>query len=94
MKENKRDDFCKWYYAQPQPLAAHEVFDWFISESMQPETTISHNKSRTKKVPHKCPVCGGTGIVPSSFYTYGINTTFSNTTELCRSCTGTGVILV
>lgn len=28
-----REDFCLWYYAQPQPLDAHKIFDWFNYDS-------------------------------------------------------------
>jgi hypothetical protein len=43
--------------------------------------------------PHKCPVCGGTGNVPSGFY-HGGGFMFNAPTETCRSCTGQGVIVV
>jgi hypothetical protein len=43
---------------------------------------------------HKCPVCGGNGLVPNGFYTNisGFGTTNSATPEICRSCNGTGII--
>jgi predicted methyltransferase len=46
-------------------------------------------------VPHKCPVCNGTGLVPNGFYlAIGANnlTTSSVEPEQCRSCKGTGIV--
>jgi len=47
------------------------------------------------KTPHKCPVCGGTGLVPVGFY-QAIGTpdyTTSNAApEMCKSCQGQGII--
>ena len=31
--EEKRKDFCLWYYAQSQPLDANKVFEYFNSHS-------------------------------------------------------------
>ena len=31
--EEKRKDFCLWYYAQSQPLDANRIFEWFNSHS-------------------------------------------------------------
>ena len=44
--------------------------------------------------PHVCPVCNGTGEVPSGFYnqTSGTWTTSDNTTEQCRTCNGSGIV--
>jgi hypothetical protein len=46
--------------------------------------------------PHSCPVCGGRQTVPSGFYEGGGLTTYSTGTsleqEMCRSCSGTGVV--
>jgi len=41
--------------------------------------------------PHKCPVCGGTGNVPSGFYLGG-NPALNALPVTCRSCFGTGVL--
>jgi len=40
------------------------------------------------KIPFKCPVCGGTGLVPHGFYnqTSGNWSTTDITPERCRSC--------
>ena len=46
------------------------------------------------KTPHRCPICGGNGLVPNGFYTQ-VAGTWDNTStapEQCRSCDGTGVI--
>jgi hypothetical protein len=45
-------------------------------------------------VPHRCPICGGHGQVPGSFYTslLGCGGTSANLAEQCKSCQGTGVI--
>ena len=44
--------------------------------------------------PYKCPVCFGTGAVASGFYssTTGVWTSTSTSTEVCRSCFGTGIV--
>jgi len=43
--------------------------------------------------PHKCPVCEGSGIVPSGFYLKTGDSWTSNTTsEKCRACDGKGII--
>lgn len=49
------------------------------------------------KKPHKCPVCGGRGLVPWQFYQlyYNQEGTASNNygaTTDCRSCQGTGIV--
>lgn len=43
---------------------------------------------------HRCPVCGGRGIVPTGFYdtTSGYYTTTTTAPEGCRSCGGRGVV--
>lgn len=49
------------------------------------------------KTPHKCPVCAGKGLVPNSFYSstsYEATLTNSTTPETCRSCNGTGYIVI
>ena len=52
---------------------------------------VDVNKSLT---PHRCPVCGGNGLVPNGFYmqTGGHWSTTSTIPETCRSCDGTGII--
>lgn len=46
------------------------------------------------KIPFKCPVCGGTGLVPHGFYdtTTGLYTSTSTLPDQCRSCSGTGIV--
>lgn len=49
----------------------------------------------SRPIPHRCPVCGGKGIVPNGFYS-STNDTWSTTSvepETCRSCGGNGVIM-
>lgn len=45
---------------------------------------------------YKCPVCGGRGFVPFGFYSSqtcnGSSITSSNSTEVCRSCHGRGIV--
>jgi DnaJ-class molecular chaperone len=50
--------------------------------------------SATAEEPHRCPVCGGNGLVPNGFYdqTSGQWPSCSTLPETCRSCNGTGVI--
>jgi len=45
------------------------------------------------KTPHKCPVCGGRGIVPNGFYTSQYGMTSNTAPEQCRSCVN-GIIYV
>ena len=40
-------------------------------------------------IPHKCPVCEGTGKVPFNFYN---DTTGTGMMEPCRSCDGKGIL--
>ena len=43
--------------------------------------------------PFKCPICEGKGIVPGGFYTAtGETWTSDRTTEICRACSGTGLV--
>lgn len=44
--------------------------------------------------PHRCPVCGGNGIVPNGYYsqTSGQWSTSSITPDVCRGCSGTGIV--
>ena len=46
------------------------------------------------KQPHRCPVCGGNGLVPNGYYdqTSGQWSTTATTPKTCRSCEGTGVV--
>ena len=46
------------------------------------------------KQPYRCPVCGGSGIVPNGFYnqTTGNWTTTDATPDVCRSCSGRGIV--
>mgnify|MGYP001586541947 CR=1 FL=1 len=47
-----------------------------------------------RKVPHRCPICNGNGLVDNGFYqqTTGHWETSSTTPEQCRSCFGTGIV--
>jgi hypothetical protein len=48
-----------------------------------------------RKVPHRCPVCNGTGLVPNGFYrAIGVDSwsTADTTPETCRSCNETGIV--
>jgi hypothetical protein len=49
----------------------------------------------TPKRPHRCPVCGGKGIVPNGFYSSPSSSWVGNsaTPEMCRACTGAGVVI-
>ena len=44
--------------------------------------------------PYRCPVCGGTGLVPNGFYRSLIGKSDSTSTapETCRSCSGCGIV--
>lgn len=46
------------------------------------------------QTPHKCPVCGGNGLVSAGFYTSttGVAATTGANPETCRSCEGEGMI--
>ena len=46
------------------------------------------------KIPFKCPVCEGRGIVPPHFYDgyYGTFVSTNTACDSCRSCTGSGII--
>lgn len=43
--------------------------------------------------PYKCPVCGGRGKVPNGFYnTSPYYSSSSLSDEICRSCSGSGIL--
>jgi hypothetical protein len=46
------------------------------------------------KIPFKCPVCNGSGIVPTGFYhsTSGHYLSTNASPEGCRSCGGSGIV--
>ena len=45
------------------------------------------------KIPFKCPICNGVGLVAGGFYNSVSGTSISDvTTEQCRQCNGTGII--
>jgi len=48
---------------------------------------------KTTRIPFKCPVCNGSGIVPPGFYisTSGFSTT-NYSSDTCRACNGMGII--
>lgn len=44
-------------------------------------------------IPHKCPVCGGTGNVPECFYDdCEHHEPIGGIREICQSCGGTGIV--
>jgi hypothetical protein len=51
--------------------------------------------ARLREAPHRCPVCGGTGLVPNGWYgAIGTRSysTSSVTPEPCQSCNGSGIL--
>jgi hypothetical protein len=73
--------------------------DWnepFNPSPLKPEKTPTFNYPERPKTPHRCPVCGGKGIVPNGFYSSTEETwsTTSVTPETCRSCSGSGIIIL
>ena len=58
-------------------------------------SNLEKKESGIFKLPHRCPICYGKGIVPMGFYNLGhnsYNTTTASASETCRSCSGQGVI--
>jgi rubrerythrin len=53
-----------------------------------------YKKNKQNKIPYRCPVCWGNGIVPNGFYlsTSGQNLVSDAAPEKCRSCNGTGIV--
>jgi DnaJ-class molecular chaperone len=51
-------------------------------------------KSQQSAKPHACPVCGGRGKVPLGFYVSQNPqmTTGGTGTEMCKSCSGSGLV--
>jgi hypothetical protein len=47
-----------------------------------------------RKTPHRCPICGGNGLVDNGFYnqTSGHWSTTDITPEQCRTCNGKGIV--
>lgn len=48
----------------------------------------------SKRIPHKCPVCGGNGLVPAGFYEQVTGEWVSASTEFeqCWTCQRTGIV--
>ena len=48
----------------------------------------------SRRVPYRCPICEGHGLVPGGFYSAvpGGQMISCNATEQCRACGGTGII--
>jgi len=53
-----------------------------------------HNASKPSKVPYKCPVCNGSGLVPEQFYHYSSQEVTMTGFTSCRSCKATGIIIL
>jgi len=49
-------------------------------------------KKINTNIPVICPVCQGRGYVPHGFYDNFSGSTTNIKTEICRTCTGKGVI--
>jgi hypothetical protein len=47
-------------------------------------------------IQQKCPICEGHGLVQGGFYNSipGVMSISSNCTEVCRNCSGSGVVYV
>lgn len=43
LPEDKRKEFCLWYYAQPQPLDANKVFDRLGLQSKEEEIAVQNS---------------------------------------------------
>ena len=73
--------------------AAHDVLSGFPVQTIQPDATFPWPPPA--KVPHRCPICEGHGIVPGGFYERTPDAqawTATNATEACRACGGQGII--
>lgn len=69
---------------QPSTVTKAKPSSWHYSSFSQPKSV------------HRCPVCGGNGIVSNGFYNHTGNTWVTSTTapEQCRSCHGKGYVVV
>jgi len=60
-----------------------------VEETLTPRLP-KYEPSRIKPMPHKCPVCGGSGVVPTGFYRTWRSTEYTaaddNYDERCRAC--------
>ena len=59
-----------------------------------PPNTMYWNppQTATRQIPHKCPICDGTGTVPNGFYNKFSSCSTTITPEQCRSCSGSGIL--
>ena len=48
------------------------------------------NPDSTIRIPYKCPVCYGKGVVTPDFYLHC--TTTDSACQICKSCNGTGIV--
>jgi len=76
-------------------IAAKNDYSYDFQELAIPlmaEFTAIHEKAVLVPQPHRCPVCGGRGLVPFNFYT-GIDVLSVGTGDIsCRSCDGKGIV--
>lgn len=50
-------------------------------------------KIANHRIPHRCPICEGSEIVPHGFYNQTSGRwSSSGTTEKCRTCMGIGIV--
>lgn len=70
-----------------QPLAKEEAF---AMVEMLCSEIERYDRPRVTYQPFRCPVCGGTGLVPAGFYLQTM--TSSATPEVCKTCKGSGAV--
>lgn len=77
------------YLVFPQGKTEHvaEFLDFLNAREQSRQAAVSGS------VPHRCPICNGSGIVPAGFYNQTSGHWSSTSVhEQCKQCTGTGLV--
>lgn len=78
------------YPQSPQPQQENSILNDLNYLYYQPGETWVMQKPAPE--PHTCPVCEGRGDVPHGFYSNSPHSSTDATADVCRSCSGRGIL--